>query len=107
MLLALGVIGSLLLFALPAAAIARLSLAKTFLLSGSALAVLLAAVTGNVVGGAGLELTILPAALGIHALTATSRSRRRRRAIRRVQARQLARAAGSRDRRSHPARRAA
>ena len=53
MLVATGVLALLLLVAVAVAAVTRLSLARAFLIAGSALALPLTAITGNVVGGTG------------------------------------------------------
>ena len=92
-----AVLGSVLLVAAAAAGVTRLSLARAFLLVGSAFALLLSAITRNVVGGMGLEVTVVVSAAVIDVLANVTASRRRRKAIRLREARQVARTAAERE----------
>ena len=91
MLVATGVLASLLLVAVGVAAVTRLSLARAFLVAGSALALPLTAITGNVVGGTGLEVTVGLFALAFSLVTGTRTSRRQTKSARRREARRLMR----------------
>ena len=91
MLVATGVLALLLLVAIAVAAVTRLSLARAFLVAGSALALPLTAITGNVVGGTGLEVTVGLLALAFSLVTGTRTSQRQAKSARRREARQLMR----------------
>ena len=81
----------LLLVAVAVAAVTRLSLARAFLVAGSALALPLTAITGNVVGGTGLEVTVGLLTLAFSLVTGRRTSRRQTESTRRREARQLMR----------------
>jgi hypothetical protein len=81
-LVATGVLALLLLIAVAVAALTRLSLGRAFLVTGSAAVLLLTAITGNMVGGLGLELTVLPLTVLMRLAGESTASRRRRQAAR-------------------------
>jgi hypothetical protein len=93
---ALATLGSLLAAALVLASVRRRSLAWAYAVAGSALAVVLLAITANVVGTVGFEVAVLAIAGGLRISSTLTSSRRRARNLRRRQERQLARAAAER-----------
>jgi hypothetical protein len=85
-LVATTVLAALLLVSMTVAAFTKVTLARAYVVLGSALAVLLIAITGNVVGAFGLEVSVLLIGLVFTGLTtrrrvkATHRRQRRREA---------------------------
>ena len=93
---ALATLASLLAAALVLASVRRRSLAWAYAIAGSALAVVLLAITANTVGAVGFEVTVLAIAGALRVSSTVMTSRRRARNLRRRQERQLARAAAER-----------
>jgi hypothetical protein len=85
-LVATTVLAGLLLASMTVATFTKVTLARAYVVLGSTLAVLLCAITANVVGAFGLEVTVLSIGLVFSGIT----SRRRVKAARRRQRRRQA-----------------
>lgn len=86
MLVATTVLAALLLVSMTVAAFTKVTVARAYVVLGSTLAALLTAITANVVGAFGLEVTVLLIGLAFSGATTRRRAKAARRRERRREA---------------------